>query len=277
MSEEQRYVLGSDPAEIARLDGQAASIEEPTRVLLRAAGLSPGQRVLDLGCGLGHVSFLAAELVGPDGSVTGLDADPAMLAVAEQRRREAGATNVRFVEGDVRNWRDADGVDAVIGRLILFHLPDAVDVLRHHVEALPPGGLAAVVDFDCGAVRTEPPVPLAERMAELLLAAFRSANADPVVGTKLSLILRAAGLVDVHSFGVQAYVPPGDPRGARLFAGVIRTLAPQMESAGIATVEELGLDTLEQRLEEAQVEAGAVVLLPTVVGAWGRRDAATAS
>jgi SAM-dependent methyltransferase len=271
MSAEQQYVLGSDPAEIARLDAQAASIAEPTQVLLRAAGLSPGQRVLDLGCGLGHVSLLAAELVGPDGSVTGLDADAALLAIAEQRRLAAGATNVRFVEGDVRTWRADNDYDAVVGRLILFHLPDAVDVVRRHAEVLLPGGLVAVIDFDCGAVRTEPRVPLAEEMAHHMMAAFRSAHADPVIGTRLALVLRTAGLADVQTFGIQAYVPPGDPRGARLFAGVVRTLAPQMESAGIATVEELGLDTLQLRLEEAQSEADAVVLLPTVVGAWGRR------
>lgn len=268
---EQQYVLGSDPAEIARLDAQAAAIAEPTRMLLRAAGLGPGRRVLDLGCGLGHVSLLASELVGPDGSVTGLDADATMLEVAEQRRQAAGATNVRFVEGDVRNWLGDGGFDAVVGRLILFHLPEPVDVVRHHADALPPGGLVVAVDFDCGAVRTEPPVPLADKMAEHMMAAFRSAGANPVVGTQLALILRAAGLVDVQSFGIQAYAPPDDAGAARLLAGVTRTLAPQMEAAGIATVEELGLDTLPQRLEAAQREAGAVVLLPTVAGAWGRR------
>ena len=120
-------------------------------------------------------------------------------------------------------------------------------------------------------MRTEPPIPLADQMAERMMAAFRSAHANPMVGTQLALILRAAGLAEVQSFGIQAYVPPDDPRAARLFAGIMRTLAPQMEAAGIATAEELGLDTLQQRLEEAQREAGAVVLLPTVVGAWGRR------
>jgi len=271
MSTEQRYVLGSDPAEVARLDAQAASIAEPTRILLRAAGLGAGQRVLDLGCGLGHVSLLAAELVGPEGSVTGLDADATMLAVAEQRRQTAGATNVRFVEGDVRSWRGDESFDAVVGRLILFHLPDAVDVVRFHAEAIAPGGLVAAVDFDVGAVRTEPPAPLADRMAERVMAAFRFGGMNPVVGTQLALILSAAGLAEVQSFGIQAYVPPDDPRAARLLAGIARTLAPQMEAAGIATAEELELDTLAQRLEDAQRETGAVVLLPTVVGAWGRR------
>ena len=270
MSAEQQYVLGSDLAELARLDAQAAAIAQPTRHLLQAAGLRPGQRVLDLGCGLGHVSRLAAELVGPDGHVTGLDADPRMLEEAERRCREAGVGNVRFVEGDVRTWR-GDEVDAVIGRLILFYLPDAADVVRHHAESLTPGGLAAFVDYDCGSTRSEPELPLFERLMGYVMAAFRSAGADPVVGARLGMILREAGLEDVTTFGIQAYVPPGDPLGWQLLAGVIRSLAPQIERAGIATAEELGLETLAERLEAEIREHDAITLPPAVAGAWGRR------
>jgi SAM-dependent methyltransferase len=103
MSTGKDYVLGSEPAEIARLDAQAASIAEPTRILLRTAGLGPGQRVLDLGCGLGHVSFLVAELVGPDGSVTGLDADTTLLA-----RRGATPPGRRRDERPLRRGRRSE-------------------------------------------------------------------------------------------------------------------------------------------------------------------------
>ena len=58
------YALGSSDEEIACLDAQSASIVAPTRLLLRAAGIGPGMRVLDLGTGLGHVARLVAELVG---------------------------------------------------------------------------------------------------------------------------------------------------------------------------------------------------------------------
>jgi SAM-dependent methyltransferase len=99
------YVLGSHPDELARLDRQAVSIEPATRLLLQAAGLRPGMRVLDLGTGLGHVARLAAELVAPTGSVVGLDRSLEALAVARQRVESAGERHVSFVEGDAGRWR----------------------------------------------------------------------------------------------------------------------------------------------------------------------------
>jgi hypothetical protein len=71
--------------------------------------------------------------------------------------------------------------------------------------------------------------------------------------------------------GVQAYRAPDDPRTAEMFAEVIRSLAPTIIGAGIATEEELGLDTLQDRIERAQAAADAVLLPPTLVAAWGLR------
>jgi 2-polyprenyl-3-methyl-5-hydroxy-6-metoxy-1,4-benzoquinol methylase len=150
MSSPRKYVLGSDKAEIARLDAQAASIAPATALLLRAAGIAAGMRVLDLGSGLGHVALQVARLVEPGGSVLGIDQDQALLEVAEQRRLAAGADNVHFRRADVRRFQAAAPLDAVVGRLILFHLPDAVEVLRHHIDAVEPGGLVVAVDFDVG-------------------------------------------------------------------------------------------------------------------------------
>src|SRR3954471_8494829 len=93
------YVLGSSSEEVARLDVQAAAIAPATALLLQAGGIAPGMRVLDLGTGPGHVASMAAELVGPDGFVLGVDQSLPLLEVAERRRREAGAGNVAFRAG----------------------------------------------------------------------------------------------------------------------------------------------------------------------------------
>lgn len=264
------YVLGNDPAELERLDRQAANIERPTRTMLQAAGLRPGQRVLDLGTGLGHVARIAGELVGPDGAVVGIDGSGEALAVARDRAAKAGVRHVSFLEADVRTWRTAEPFDAVSGRLILFHLPDPVGVVRHHIGNLRSGGVFVAVDFDLAGARTEPAVPLAHELLDWVTRAFSAAGAAPLIGARLAPILREAGLLDVTTFGMQGYLQPDDPAAARLLAGVVRSLAGAIVTHGIATAEQLALDTLEARLADELRRADAVLLPPTVVGAWGR-------
>jgi SAM-dependent methyltransferase len=262
-------VLGSDEPEIARLDAQAAVIAQPTELLLRAMGLRPGMRVLDLGSGLGHVAFAVAELVGPTGSVVGVDQAASILAIAERRRRAAGLANVMFREDDVRTFASDEPFDAVIGRLILFHLPDALEVVRHHARSVAPGGLLAAIDFDMGTARAEPPVALVSTALGWILKAFRAAGANPVIGARLGAILTEAGLHDVTTFGIQRYLPSDDPVGPALIGGVVRSLALKIVAEGIATEAELALESLPRQLTEAIRAANAVVVPPDVVGAWG--------
>jgi SAM-dependent methyltransferase len=266
-----RYVLGSDDVEITRLDAQAAVLAPATAVLLRAAGIVPGMRVLDLGTGLGHVAFAVAELVGPGGAVVGLDAAPRMLEVAEERRRALGLGHVRFAEGDARTYRDPEPFDAIVCRLLLFHLPDAVDVVRHHVGGLRPGGTFAAFDFDLGASRSEPPIPLVAIGLGWVEEAFRRAQADPRIGIRLGPVLRDAGCQDVEGFGVQAYLPPGDERAASLLSGVVRALEASIVAAGIATAAEVA--AFHAQLPRKVAAVPTTVLPPTLAGAWGRRAA----
>ncbi len=263
------YALGSSDHEIERLDRQSASIESATRVLLRAAGIQPGMRVLDLGTGIGHVAMLIAELVGREGSVVGIDNSQKLLDVAALRA--TARPQLRFVEGDVRHWRDGAPFDAIVGRLILFHLCDPLGVLRHQAAALRPGGLLLALDFDLRASRAEPAVPLVDEALGWVDAAFHHAGASPAIGTRLALLMAEAGLTDVQGFGVQGYLAPNDPRGPALLSGVVRTLAPQIVAAGIATPEQISIDTLEARIADAVRSSGAVVLPPVLAGAWGRK------
>lgn len=263
------YALGSSDQEIERLDRQSASIESATRLLLRASGIEPGMRVLDLGTGIGHVAMLLAEMVGPEGSVVGIDNNQKLLDVAALRA--TARRQLRFTVGDVRQWRDDAPFDAIVGRLILFHMADPVGVLRHHTAALRPGGLLLALDFDLGACRAEPALPLVTEAMGWVNAAFRHAGASPEIGTRLALLLAEAGLADVQGFGLQSYIAPNDARGPALLGGVVRTLAPQMVAAGIATQEQVSIDTLEARVADAVRSSGAVVLPPVLAGAWGRK------
>jgi len=271
MSEATAYVLGSDDAEIARLDAQASSIAGATDALLRAAGLRGAMRVLDLGTGLGHVALQVGALLGEGGSVVAIDQAEPLLEIAERRRAAAGAANVEFRRADARTFTDDAPFDAIVERLLLFHLTDREEVLRRQMDALRPGGLMVMIEFDIGAVRSEPEFALTESVRVWIEAAFRSAGADPRIGARAGEMLRRAGFTDVSGFGIQPYVGPTDPAGPRLAAGVTRSLAPQIIAHGIADEAELGLDTLQERIAAELRAHDAVMLLPTVVGAWGRR------
>src|SRR5580704_11030519 len=205
MASAHTYVLGSDDHELVRLDRQAAWLEPATRLLLQAAGIAPGLRVLDLGTGLGHVARLAGQLAGPGGSVVGLDRAARALAVARQRVEAAGEKHVSFVEGDVGRWRSDEPFDAIVGRLVLFHLADPVTAVRHHAENLRAGGLFVAIDFDIGGARAEPRVGLVDDAFDWVMRAFSAAGASPKIGARLGPILEQAGLDDVKTFGVQDY------------------------------------------------------------------------
>src|SRR5690348_3434915 len=140
------YPFSDRAAEDERLVAQGVVFDPLTRRLFGAAGLRPGMRVLDLGSGAGNVSRIAAELVGPQGSVVGVERDPAAVALA---RRRTTAANVEYLVGDVQTLDTVDGeFDAVVGRLILMYLTDPVAALRRATTLVRPGGFVCVQEAD---------------------------------------------------------------------------------------------------------------------------------
>src|SRR5215469_3841259 len=130
-----RYALGHAADELDRIINVGRYFGDLTEHVLHLAGLAPGMRVLDVGCGPGEVTFLAARLVGPEGTVIGVDRSPEAIELARQRAAAVGLTNVHFV---IQDLSDAElvlnePVDVLIGRLVLQYLADPVRVLRRLV------------------------------------------------------------------------------------------------------------------------------------------------
>jgi len=132
-----QYVLGSTDAEQERLIRQAARLDPYTERLFREAGMGPGQRILDIGSGVGDVAMLAARLVGPSGEIVGVERDVRSIARARARVAEAGLHNVTFLQSDVSQVKSSEPFDGVVGRCILQFLPDAAAVLRSALAAGP--------------------------------------------------------------------------------------------------------------------------------------------
>ena len=138
-----RYSLGSTEAEHERLVWQASRLASLTERLFREAGIGAGQRVLDLGSGVGDVAMLAARLVGPSGEVVGVERDAHSIARARARVAEAGLRNVSFTESDVNEVANDKLFDAAVGRFILEFLPDPLAAFRSASRLVRPGGVFA--------------------------------------------------------------------------------------------------------------------------------------
>jgi ubiquinone/menaquinone biosynthesis C-methylase UbiE len=115
--------------------------------LIAAAGVHPGQRVLDVGCGTGYFARLLTQAVGPDGLVVGVDASPEMISYAS--RRAGPARNCQFYVGTAESLGfPAEHFDVVVSSLFIHHLPEDLQVtaLREMRRVLRPGGTLLVAD-----------------------------------------------------------------------------------------------------------------------------------
>jgi SAM-dependent methyltransferase len=266
---EAGYQLGSDAAELERLNRQGMVLAPATRMLLQAAGIGPGMRVLDLGSGTGDVAFVAAELVGPSGEVVGIDSSPEAVATAQARAQQRGLGNARFVMGDIHAPAPGGPFDAIVGRLVLMYVPDPAAVLRTQATRLHPGGIVAPIEFDLASARSLPATPLAHQLLAWLADTFQRAGIDPSLGARLWAILQQAGLRPLGMVGVQPHFGPEDPAGSATLAGIVQTMLPLIERTGVATAQQVGIETLQTRLAQELAASQAVAAHPMLLSAWG--------
>ena len=265
------YALGHAADELDRIITAARFIGDLTEHVLHLAGLAPGMRVLDVGCGPGELTFLAARLVGPEGTVIGVDLSPEAIALAQQRAAAAGLTNVHFL---VQDLSDAElvldePVDALIGRLVLQYLADPALVMRRLASLVKPGGLVAFQEADMeDRVYSEPVCPLYETTIQQIRQTFIRIGAEARAGSKLAQIFERAGLPTPLMI-LHARVERGPDSPFYQFAAqMTRVMLPLMQRTGVATAEEVGVETLAERLRAEAVALQTTLVVPPFIGAW---------
>ena len=266
------YTMGRSQEEEDRLIQQSQLYDAVTRRFFRAAGISSGMKVLDIGSGAGDVAMTAAELVGPAGAVVGVDVNPAILETAQARAQAAGLTNVEFVAGDARTLNLGNDFDAVTGRLVLMYMADPADALKQLATRLRPGGIAAFQEADFTPYQQvhSPDTPLANELIGWILKVFEHSGAHIDMGFGLYRAFVEAGLPQPDMHCEYPVGGPDDWAGYQYAANSLRSLIPLLEQYGIATAAEVDVDTLAERIRREVVASKRPIRLVPHVTAWAR-------
>src|SRR5262249_53590763 len=266
------YVLGRTMAEYNRLIEQAQLIRPLTERVFRAAGIGPDMHVLDIGCGAGDVSFLLSEIVGPRGSVVGIDLDGNAICFADERRAARGITNVAFREEDARSV-DTELFDAAVGRFILMYMSDPTATLRLIASKVRPGGVVAFHESGAGmSPAASMNLPVLSSLHNLLRATFERSGARIDVAAELYSRMRDAGLEREPRPIAEVAVCLGQGAVAyRHWALFTRSMLPKIVEYGLASEEEV-LGIVERQLRAELIDAGGVLPLGwLMIGHWARK------
>ena len=243
---------------------------QPIRwTLLSRVDLPLGGRALDLGCGPAGTIELLAERVGPTGSVTAIDIDPAHVAMARRLVQDRGLTNVEVLQADARHTGLAsDSFDVVHARLLLVNIRSPEQVVAEMVRLAKPGGWVVTDEADGMAGICHPPDPAWDRLHEILHAAYCADGADLSIGRKLTHLLGDAGLTDIGADGRADVYPAGHARRT-LLPDLVRSMWAKVAEAGIASQDELA--QLDRQVRQRLADPSTLTMPCLYFLAWGRK------
>ncbi len=264
------YALATGINAVGRLNVLHGIYSPTGRQVLLEAGLKPGMHVADFGCGTGTMTRLLGSIVGPAGSVTGVDANPEQVEQASEWCDLGGLTRTMFVAADACNTGlPRNSFDLVYCRFLLLHLPDPAACLREMWDVLKPGGIIVVEDGDLASAYSVPPTAL-DDFAQLWRGLGPIRGVDYSIENRLAHLVAHAGFT---SLGLRVH-QPAERAGATglLLKWSVEEAGPAFVDAGLITREEL--DRRLAQMARAVVDPNVLAMAPRMSLVWGKKCAA---
>jgi ubiquinone/menaquinone biosynthesis C-methylase UbiE len=195
MKHDRGYLMESDD-EALRLDIKTDAKLVGEQALW--AGIAPGMRVADLGCGAGKTTFHLNKLVQPNGQTLGLDIAAQRIEYAQKHYSDAG---IEYVVGDIRDSLDELGrFDFILVRFVLeYYLKESFEIVKNISNSLKPGGILCLIDLDNNCLRNFGLSPRLENaLVQIMNKLGTQFNFDPYVGIKLYSYLFDLGFADLE-------------------------------------------------------------------------------
>jgi ubiquinone/menaquinone biosynthesis C-methylase UbiE len=261
-----QYAMGRTQREYARLARQAEIMKPMTRRLFTEAGIQPGMRVLDLGSGAGDVCMLLAEMVGPTGTVIGLDLDDQALLHARERATAGGFTNITFTHSDFTHYVPEAPLDAIVGRLVLMYQADPAAALSKLTQYLRPGGIVAFVEpwFQ------SPPGPdsTIKKSIACVVETLRRSGAHVDLGPRMHRVFQSAGL-PLPNMRFEAVMDPRpDSPIYDYVADTVANVLPKAIEYGIPGASEIDVSSLASLVRAEMNIVGYAMLTSPMVCVW---------
>ena len=206
-------------------------------------------RVLDVGCGNGDLSRLVAGLAGPDGEVVAIDRSEEVLAMARAENIDSHAAPIHYQQAELASALPEIGqFDAIVGRRVLMYLPDAAATLDHITKLAKPGAIVAFQEH----ARVGLPFGLGElklhrQMYDWVWSTVAAEGGDVELALRLVDLMQAAGLTVENARSEGVLLQPGEPS---FIPTLVRAMLPRLVERKVASAEDVGLDTLQDRLED---------------------------
>jgi ubiquinone/menaquinone biosynthesis C-methylase UbiE len=269
----ERYVIRGGRAGYDRLRVLAAARRASTLELFQLAGLRPGMRCVDLGCGSGDVTLDIAALAGPGGWVAGIDMDQAKLEFARQAARERGLANVAFEAADVSQWTGPGEYDFVYCRFLLQHLASPAGLLRQMWDAVRPGGVLAVEDADLEGLFCDPDNAGFSFYRRMYLEVLARNGGDPTCARRLARYFRETGIPAPAMRLLQGVNAGGDAKAMPLLT--LYAIADAIVSSGLAAAAEV--TAAIENLRAFTTDPDTLISDPRIFQVWARRGTGDAT
>jgi ubiquinone/menaquinone biosynthesis C-methylase UbiE len=268
LSAEEEYALGTDQVEAARLGFQHQVWSAPTTSAWERAGFKPGDALLDVGCGPGYATLDLARLVGPTGSVLGVDLSRRFLDHLEGRARAGAVGNVRTLCAAAETMEVGESwADGAFARWVLCFSPDPAAIVSQATRALKPGGRFVVLDYaNYEAFSIFPRSPVIDHVVLVITKAFRGEAREPDVGAVLPRLMLDVGLLIQE---VRPLIRLARP-GTALWQwpdSFFRSYLPRLEAQGGITAEQH--EAFMEAWEVRSLDPAAFLLTPAMVSVIG--------
>lgn len=268
MEQDNNYIIEGGVEGKKRLNVLSSILNDYTRQLLLLNGSIEGQSLLDVGSGGGNVAIMAAGLVGQKGSVTAVDFDSDIIALAKQDAQALGIPNITYRVQNVYDLDYSGSFDIAYARFLLSHLHDPAAVLHKLLESLKPGGRIIIEDIDFSGHFCYPALKAFYDYLYYFVTAARNNGHNAHIGLSLFDMFTAVGIQDIQFDVIQPYFNKGQGKWMAYYT--MDRIRTTLRKQSLATETKI-----EQTLAELKTfteDESTIISLPRIFRVWGRKS-----